>query len=256
MFGSSIYLRDREAFTGGSPQAVFEELWQQDRKGRLRTRAIIAAAALILGGYVVAPLFGVALAVLLGGADALYHWWRYTSTSVWRKGLRGEERMNRLLRFTLERRGYRVLHARTVPGHGIADQILFGPSGVWLIDNRAWHPETELLAYGGKLFIDDRTPSKYVRELNATAQTISRLLSESLDRIVPVTPVLAVHGGKLRKGRLTADGITLLRPLKLPRWPDRHAAADYSQEQVEELLRAAVYALPISGSVLARSRPA
>lgn len=253
MIGGSIYLRDRAAFTGGSPQAVFEDLWQRDRKSRLRTRAIIAAVALLLGGYAVSPFFGVILALLAAGADTLFHGWRYAATGVWRKGLRGEERMNRLLRVTLERRGYRVLHARTVPGHGVADQILFGPSGVWLIDNQAWHPETELSAYGGKLFIDDRTPSKYVRELTGSAQAIAGLLAQRLDRPVTVTPLLAVHGGKLRKGRLTADGITLLRPLKLVRWTDRHPTGDYTQEQVEELLRAAVYALPISGRTMSKA---
>jgi nuclease-like protein len=253
MIGSSIYLRDRAAFTGGSPQAVFEELWERERKSRLRTRGIIAAVALIVGGYVVSPLFGVAAALVAAAADWLVQWRRYAASGIWRRGLRGEERMSRLLRFTLERRGYRVLHGRTVPGSGTADQLLIGPSGVWLIDNQAWPPDTELIAYGDRLFVDDRTPSAMVKRITGTAATVSRLLSDRLDTKVTVTPLLAVHGGKLRRGALTADGITLLKPWRLLRWPGRNATADYTAEEVETLLRTAVYALPIGGRTMTRA---
>lgn len=253
MIGSSIYLRDRAAFTGGSPQAVFEELWERERRSRLRTRGIIAAVVLIVGGYAVAPLFGVAAALLAAAAHWFVQWRRYAAAGVWRRGLRGEERMARLLRVTLERRGYRVLHARTVPGHGTADQLLIGPTGVWLIDNQAWAPDTELSCYGERLFIDGRTPSALVKRINGTAATTSRLLSERWGSRVKVTPLLAVHGGKLPKGRLTADGITLLRPAKLLRWPARHATADYSPEEVEELMRLAVHTLPIGGRTMSRA---
>lgn len=253
MIGGSIYLRDRAAFTGGSPQAVFEELWERERKSRLRTRAIIAAVALIVGGYAVAPLFGAAAALATAAVHWFAQWRRYTAASVWRRGLRGEERLSRLLRVTLERRGYRVLHARTVPGHGTLDQLLVGPTGVWLIDNRAWPPDCELAAYGGRLFVDGRTPSDMVRRINGSAQAIARLLSERLDRPVTVTPLLAVHGGRLPGGRLSADGITLLRPLRLLRWPGRNATADYSPEEVEHILRTAVRVLPIGGRTMSRA---
>lgn len=251
MIGRSIYLRDRAAFTGASPQAVYEQLWQKDRKGRLRTRAIIAAAALLIGGKLVSPVFGVALALIVAAADALFHWRRRAAASVWRKGLRGDERMARLLRHTLERRGHRVLHRRTVPGDaGILDQLLIGPYGVWLIDNQAWHPETELAGYGGKLFIDDKTPSQFVNRLNDAASTVSERLSRHLGMDVPVTPLVAVHGGKLAKRQITADGITLLRPLRLLRLPARRPTADYTPAQVEAILRAANQTLPIGGRLM------
>lgn len=250
MIGSSIYTRGRDAFTGGSPQAVFETLWLQERKSRLRKRAIIAAVALILGGYVVSPVFGVVLAVLVGGADALAHWWRYRSAGVWRRGLRGEEQMARILRWTLERRGYRVLHQRVVPGHGSLDQLLIGPHGVWLIDNQAWHPDTELSEHGGRLFIEDRTPSQLVKRLNGTAAEVARLLSEHLGTELTVQPVLAVHGGKIRRRHFVADGIVVLSPWALVRWPSRNPTAELSPKQVEYLLRTAVYNLPIGGRTM------
>lgn len=250
MFGRSIYLRDRAAFTGASPQAVYEQLWQKDRKGRLRTRAIIAGVAVILGAQLVSPLFGVVLALVAGGGDALLHWRQHASAAVWRKGLRGDQRMARLLRFTLERRGHRVLHYRSVPGHETIDQLLIGPSGVWLIDNQAWHPETEISGFGGRLDIDGKTPSVLTNRLTGAARAVSELVSDTLGMEVPVRPLLAVHGGKLAKGLIIADGLTLLRPWRLPRWPGAHRVADYSPEQVEAILRAANQVLPINARLM------
>ena len=255
MFGSSIYTRGREAFTGGSPQAVYEELWLRGRKSRLRSCAITAAVALIVGGYVVSPLFGVVLGVIAGGGRALQFYRAYWAAGVWRRGLRGEERMAKILRWTLERRGYRVLHQRLVPGHGNLDQLLIGPHGVWMLDNQAWHPDTVLSEYGGELFLDDRTPSQLVKRLTGTAAEVSRVLSERLGIDVPVQPVLVVHGGRVRGRRFVADGIVVLGPWELLRWTSRHPNAELSPKQVENILRTAVYNLPIGGRTMPDSQP-
>ncbi|MEV3923897.1 NERD domain-containing protein [Actinomadura coerulea] len=245
MFGSSIYLRDRPAFTGGSPQAVYEELWQRGRKGRLRTRAFLAAATLVLCGLLVNAVFGIAMAVLVAVADTLVHWRIYSASRVWRLGLRGDQRMDRFLRYTLERRGHRVLHARTVPGHGIADELVIGPGGAWLVHNEAWSPGAEVSQHGGKLFIDGRTQTKLVRGLTARAEAAAEAVSRAAGTPVTVTPVLAVHGGKLARTPFTADGIVFAPPLKLIRWMRRNPTADRSPEEIEAIARAAVHALPV-----------
>lgn len=249
MIGSSIYLRDRAAFTGGSPQAVYAELWQRGRKGRLRTRAILAGATLILCGLLVNAVFGIAMAAAVASADAFVHWRLYNASSVWRRGLRGEERMNRLLRHTLERRGYRVLYERAVPGHGQADELVVGPGGVWLMHNEAWHPDAEISHHGGRLFIDGRTQSKLVNALTARADTAADLISRVAEVPVKVTPVLAVHGGGLVRTPFAADGIVFAPPLKLIRWMSRNPSADHSPDEIEAITRAAVHALPIGGRI-------
>lgn len=250
MIGRSIYLRESPAFTGGSPQAVYEELRLQDRKSRLRTRAILSAIALVIGGVAVSPLFGVVLGLVAAAVDTGIDQWKYARAGIWRRGLRGEEQMARLLRLTLERRGHRVLHSRLVPGHGQLDQLLIGPTGIWLIDNHAWSPDSEVAEHGGRLFLDGKTPSKMVKGLNASADTIGRLLSDRLGTDVLVRPLLAVHGGKIVNGPLTADGIVVLRPLQLVRWPGRHPFTEHSPEQVERIMRAAIQVLPIGGRTM------
>ncbi|MBX6766670.1 MAG: NERD domain-containing protein [Actinomadura rubrobrunea] len=229
---------------------MYEELWQRGQKARLRTRAILAGAALVLGAVLVNGVFGVAAALVVAAADTALHWWVHHRSHVWRRGLRGDERMARLLRFTLELRGHRVLHTRTVPGHGTIDQLLVGPGGVWLIHNDAWHPDTEINRFGGRLFIDGRTRTAMTRGLKETAATAGRLISERAGMELKVVPLHAVHGGKVKKDPFTADGIVFARPLRLLLWIIRHPHAALSPEDVETVARAAVHALPIGGRTM------
>ena len=244
MIGKSIYVRGRDAFTGGSPQAVYEELWAQGRKERLRLRAILAGGALLLGGQLVSIPFGILIGLLVAGLDLAYHSWKRAAAGLWRRGLTGDQRMNRLLRFTLERRGYRVLHSRSIPGHGKVDQLVIGPSGVWLIDNQAWHPDTEIEEYNGKLFIDGRSGRQMTDRLHTMAVAVAELLSQRLETDVLASAVVAVHGGRLRR-RLSANGISLLRAFQVPRWIQRQKYAPYTEEQVEQIAWTAVRVLPI-----------
>ncbi|WP_433472763.1 nuclease-related domain-containing protein [Spirillospora sp. CA-142024] len=207
-------------------------------------------ATLVLCALLVNAVFGILMAVLVASADTFVHWRIYTASRVWRLGLRGEERMNRFLRYTLERRGHRVLHARTVPEHGPADQLVIGPGGVWLVHNEAWAPGTEISQHGGRLFVDGRTQTKLVGGLTARAEAAAEAISRVAEVPVTVTPVLAVHGGKLVRTPFAADGIVFAPPLKLIRWMRRNPAADRSPEEVEAITRAAVHALPIGGRSL------
>ncbi|MFI0407376.1 nuclease-related domain-containing protein [Actinomadura sp. 3N508] len=204
-------------------------------------------AALILCGLLVNAAFGIVMALLIAAADTFVHWRVHHASSVWRRGLRGEERMTRVLRHTLERRGYRVLYGRVVPEHGPADQLVIGPGGVWLVHNEAWHPDAEISHHGGRLFIDGRTRSKLVGGLTAQAGAAAELISRVAEVPVKVTPVLAVHGGHLVRTPFTADGIVFAPPLRLVRWMSRNPSADYSPDEIEAIARAAVHALPIGG---------
>ncbi|MBE1537330.1 NERD domain-containing protein [Actinomadura algeriensis] len=253
MFGSSIYLRDRPALTGGSPQAIYADLWQRDQKKRLRTRAILAGGTLLAAGLLVNGVFGIASAILVAAADTFVHWRIYHASRVWRLGSRGDERMGRLLRLTRERRGHRVLHGRAVPGHGTVDQLVIGSDGLWLVHNEAWHPEAELSHHGGRLFVDGRTKTKLVREITARAEAAANLISEGAGTPVKVRPLLAVHGGEMpRRTRLfSADGIVFGTPLRLLRYMHRNPSADYSPDEIDAIMRAAVLALPIGGRQMA-----
>ncbi|MGI8328932.1 nuclease-related domain-containing protein [Actinomadura scrupuli] len=258
MSGGSFYFRDNPAFTGGSPQAIYEELWERGRRQRLIQRGIIAGVCLVLAGKLFSPAWGVFAALLAAGADMAYHGWRRAILRVWRRGQRGEQRTARVLRFTLEWRGYRVLHGRSVPGQGNADHLVIGPTGVWVIDNQAWDPETEFAVYGGKLFIGKDSASRTAVRLQKMADVIAELLSRELQTGIRVSPLLIAHGGRLPRKGLTGSGITVLRVYRLPGRILRtgtgkaDAGGDLlTPEQIDAVTQAVIHRLPIRDHTVA-----
>jgi hypothetical protein len=254
MSGGSFYFRDNPAYTGGSPQAIYEELWERGRRQRLIQRGIIAGVCLLLAGKLLSPVWGVVFGLLAAGADVGYRWWRRAMLSVWRRGQRGEQRTARVLRYTLELRGHRVLHGRSVPGAGNVDHLVIGPTGVWAIGNQAWDPETEFAVYGGKLFIGKDSASRTAVQLQKMADVIAELLSRELRTEVDVLPLLLAHGGRLPGKGLTGSGLTLLRVSRLPGWILRHGRPKDSRlttEQIDAVTQAAIHRLPIRGNTVA-----
>ncbi|MDN3356182.1 nuclease-related domain-containing protein [Actinomadura sp. DC4] len=248
MIGKSIYVADNPAFVGGSPQSIHEQLWAQGLRRRLQVRGAIAAAALVIGTWVLSLWWGLLLALVAAGADALWHWRKRAAESVWRKGQRGERRTARILRAFVEPRGFRVLHGRNIPGRGQLDHLVIGSTGVLLIENRAVPPETEIAEYGGTLYVDERPGKKMAAEFRETARLAAEMLGKRLDGEVPVEPVLVVYGGDLRRGRVSAEGITMLRAHRLPHWI-RNRRIRYTPEEIAAIYEAA-HSLPISRQAL------
>jgi hypothetical protein len=217
MIGKSIYVADNPAWVGGSPQAVHEQLWAQGRRRRLQTRGVLAAVGLVAGTWLVAPWAGVLAALAIAAVDTAIRWRERAASSVWRKGQRGERRTSRLLRL-LEWRGHHVVHGRLAPGHGQLDHLLIGPAGVLLIENRAVSPDTDITAHRDTLYVNERSGSKLATELRDKASATAALLAERLGEEVEVEVVGVVYGGTLRRGGVTAEGVTLLRAYELLPW--------------------------------------
>ncbi|HEX6469243.1 MAG TPA: NERD domain-containing protein [Streptosporangiaceae bacterium] len=246
MFGQSSYLRDNPAFVGHSDQAIYEQLWFKDRPKRLRVRAGMALVVLLLGTRL-APGIGLALAAAVAGADAIYHWRRHAASAVWRRAQRGDQRMARMLRFTVELRRYRVLPTRVVPGHGVADQLVVGPTGVWLLHNEAWSPDTEITLHGGRLFIGRSTAASIATALRDRAGAVAELLSRELRAEIRVVPLLAVHGGRVGRRPISVAGVTLMRPRRVLVRLVRRRHAYYTEAQIGHILEGAARVLPIGG---------
>jgi Nuclease-related domain len=248
MIGKSIYVADNPAFVGGSPQAVHEQLWAQGRRRRLQIRGALAAGALILVTWAASLPWGLLAAAVVAGADALWHWRARLASSVWRKGQRGERRTARVLRLTLEWRGHHVVAGRNIPGRGQLDHLVVGETGILLVQSQAVPPETEIAEYGGTLYVDEKPGATMAAELCETADRTAALLGERLDEEVRVEPVSVVYGGGLRRGLVVAEGVTLLRAHRLPRWI-RGRRVRYTPEQVAAIVNAASM-LPISRQAL------
>lgn len=237
MIGRSIYTRGNPVFSGDSPQAVYEQLWFLDRRKRLRNRAILAGIAFVAGTVLVAPWCGVALAALAALADNTYHWRRHAATAVWRRGQRGERRTARLLRVALTGKHHRVLSDRQIPGYGSVDHLVIGPSGVTVIADRAWSPETDIVTHREKLFVDDRNASELTRELRRAAEAVGTFLGGRTGVNVVPSALLVVRGGDMERAIMRADGVTLLRERRLLRW--FRGPAQFTPEELTALTAAA-----------------
>ena len=279
MVNRSIYARPNAAVTGGSEQAHHEHLWAAGQRRRLIVRGVIAVAALVAGAVLFNPIVGVVLAFLAAGADLLYNWRRHASTAAWRAGDEGRGHTDRLLRLLLEWRGFTVLRNRRPPGAETdgepaeddppdrVEHLVIGPTGVFLVHSLAWSPETQIGSYGGKLFFGKRSGEKKTAPVAAAARAVSAALSAALGEEIPVTAVVALHGGRLAgRTAIHSHGVTLLRAHRVPGWIRGHEvrrtaarggvrtgpaetgdaaerAEPYTPEQVEGLARTAARVL-------------
>ncbi|MDH2427439.1 NERD domain-containing protein [Sphaerisporangium sp. TRM90804] len=246
MPNGSIYVPPNDKYKWGTPSVMYELRWRETRPERRRRRHVMAVAGALLflafAFYRTLPM--PFLVGLLGGAavwagDAIVSWRMFEATAVWRGKRSGAVRTGRVLRRRLRRQGYRVLDGRAVPGKASIDHLVIGPGGVWVVDNEAWAPDTDIAAYGGKLFLGERSGSTVAAALVDVAHSMTELLSRESGIPIEAYPVLVVHGGRLRTGMLTAEGMTLLTPRKAAAWILGDAHAELDEEHVELLARTA-----------------
>ncbi|WP_283133219.1 nuclease-related domain-containing protein [Rhizohabitans arisaemae] len=225
-----------------------DAFWDAGRKQRLRVRGAIAGAGLVIGTLVWDFRVGLVLGVLAGLADLGYHWSGRYRSRVWRTGTQGPQETTKILRRNLRRRrGYTVLHRVKVPGHPQIDHIVIGRNGIWTLQSRAYALDTTLAAYGGKLFIGERTAPQLTAELRTASEAFAEMLSDKLGHQVQADPVIVVHGGELpRGGTLTVDGVTLVRAMTLGRWIRRHPETDFTPAEVQEIIRTTARLLPLA----------
>lgn len=249
MPGGSIYVTSDDPVHGLSPQVMYEQFWRKEADQRRKMRWVKAAggvaAGLVLAYRFAVPapvLAGLVCGVLAGAADMLWAWYSYEATAVWRGRRRGETITGRLLRRRLGRRGYRVLDGRAVPGEASIDHLVIGPGGVWVVDNEAWHPETEIARYGERLFLGEKYGSSVAKALVDASDSLAAVLSREAGIPVTIEPLLAVHGGELRR-TVTAEGLTLLKPRLVARWILSGSRMELDEQQVELLARTAARVL-------------
>ncbi|GLW12321.1 hypothetical protein Misp01_74490 [Microtetraspora sp. NBRC 13810] len=247
MPSGSIYVPRDDKFTGASHQQMYEKFWIEGTKERRRLRAVKAAVGLAVGiGLAIRfsipapPVVGVLVAALVAAADAFWSWKTHEDTAVWRGKRRGEVITGKVLRRGLAKEGYQILNGRAVRGAASVDHLVIGPGGIWIVDNEAFGPDTDLAQYGGRLFFGEKYGSAHAKALNDAAASLAGVLTEKSGVPVTIEPLLAVFGGRMPRGPVvTAEGLTLMRPKSLPKVIRQRATAALSDEQVELLARTA-----------------
>lgn len=217
---------------GGSAQAMARELRARER-GRLL--AMVAAGGLalgLLGLLLIGWRFG--LVGALWGSGGVLVWQRRTGDAArWAKGAAGERRTARMLR-PLERRGYVVLHDRSIPrSRANLDHLVIGPCGVIVVDSKNWAKDRVIKGRGRRLKVGRVGGKKVVGSATYERDRVEQELARALGRSVPVSVVLAIHGAKVSPFRPVAtQGVPLLAARSVRRWitrqPDRLSAAEHA----------------------------
>jgi hypothetical protein len=173
----------------------------------LTWRAPLVAAAGLLAGTLAAQA-GLPRAGLASLAVAALVGWRLRfrpsdQARAWQRGAAGERRTTRLLD-RLGRDGYVVFHDLAMPDSPAnLDHLVVGPSGVFVIDSKAWsgqvHQSSDGLIWHNHYRLD-----RTLATIRWQAETLGRLLD------VPVAPLVCVHGAHVQGGGLRAQGVAVV----------------------------------------------
>lgn len=134
----------------------------------------------------------------------------------WRRGAEGERRTAQLLA-PLRRLGWTVLHDRRIPGSAAnIDHLVVGPTGVWVIDSKSWRGRIKVLG-DGRLWYGRRCLDDDLRVVRWAATEVGRAVGGhgQTRELLPVHPVLCIHGVRLPSPQLPFDGVTLAAPQAL-----------------------------------------
>ncbi|MFC6883915.1 MULTISPECIES: nuclease-related domain-containing protein [Actinomadura] len=160
--------------------------------------------AAIVIGVVFAVVFdiriGLTAAVAAVVVDVVRRARRSSSVPAWQKSSAAERRTEKQLR-SLERNGYRVLHARAVPrddegvSDGRIDHLVIGPSGVYAIDSEKWDKRLPVRTLSHrKLFHGPFNKKDRLDEARWEADQASKIIGGQVGFEVPVQPSVAIYG--------------------------------------------------------------
>ncbi|WP_245930421.1 nuclease-related domain-containing protein [Allonocardiopsis opalescens] len=226
---------------------TYGDLLKDPQKRLWAIRIGIALAAGLVGTLVFDWRLGLSLALIAGVAHTVYVSQQESSVDAWRKGKAkvtvAHRRTERALR-RLERDGYRVLHARTIPGMSASvDHLVIGRNGVFVIDSEGWDERLPVTTKPEKLYHGPFHKMDRLDEANREAVRAGELLSEALKREVRTHPGLALYGPTLRWDILVIRGVAVFTGRKVRKFV-RRGTDDLSDTDIEKITEAAERVLP------------
>ncbi|MFI6520993.1 NERD domain-containing protein [Spirillospora sp. NPDC050679] len=163
-------------------------------------RAAVAIVIGVLVSIVLGVRLGVTAAIVAVIVDTVRQSRRSSSVAAWQKSSAAERRTEKQLK-SLERKGYRVLHARAVPrddegvSDGRIDHLVIGPSGVYAIDSERWDKRLPVRTLSHrKLFHGPFNKKDRLDEARWEAEQASRIIGGQVGFDVPVQPSVAIYG--------------------------------------------------------------
>ncbi|XVQ09242.1 nuclease-related domain-containing protein [Spirillospora sp. CA-255316] len=179
---------------------AFDGALKDPRVKRWLVRAAIAVVLCLVLTVAFTLRIGLTAAVLAVVADVVRSSRKDSSVPAWQKSSAAERRTEKQLR-SLEKGGYRVLHARAVPrddegvSDGRIDHLVIGPSGVYAIDSEKWDKRLPVRTLSHrKLFHGPFNKKDRLDEARWEADQASKIIAGRVGFEVPVQASVAIYG--------------------------------------------------------------
>ncbi|SEN46999.1 nuclease-related domain-containing protein [Nonomuraea pusilla] len=226
-------------------RASVRDLLQQPRVRRLGTRAVVALVAAVVVGFLAADWrVGVTAGIVAAIGEAVYRARSHSSVPAWRRASAAERRTEAQLR-SLQRNGYRTLHARAIPdSEAQIDHLVVGPTGVYAVDSEKWDRRLPVRVQSGKkLFHGPFDMKPRLTEAKWEATRAGELISARYGREITVVPSLAVYGPPVPWKIMTIRGVDVYQGDRARKWITKRERA-LTQEEIDRIYEIAAEVLP------------
>ncbi len=211
---------------------------------RWALRCAVAAAVGLAAGLLTADVrIGVTFGLGTVVAFTVHASRRQSEVPRWRRPSAAQRRTEAQLK-VMKRLGYRVLHARGIPGgNGQIDHFIVGRRGAFAIDSEAWDKRLPLRNKLEKLYHGRFSKNERIDEALEEARTAQRLISEELGREIRVRASLAIYGPGMPWDSHNLRGVDIITGTKVRKWL-RTGKDRLSEEEIEAIYNAAAKVLP------------
>lgn len=203
--------------------------------------AVVVAIAVgaLTSDWRIGVTFGIATLVGL----MVYFSRRESEIPRWRKPSAAQRKTEAQLK-VMKQLGYRVLHARAVPGgNGQIDHFIVGRRGAFAIDSESWDKRLPLRNKLEQLYHGRFSKNERIDEALEEAKRAEELISAELGREIKVRASLAIYGPGMPWDSHRLRGVDIITGTKVRKWL-RTGRDRLTETEIEEIHRAAEKVLP------------
>ncbi|WP_026122940.1 nuclease-related domain-containing protein [Nocardiopsis halotolerans] len=225
-------------------RAVYGSLRSNQSVRRWTLRGGVATVVSVLTGLLTSDWrIGVTFGIIVLVGMMVHASRRESEIPRWRRPSAAQRRTEAQLK-VMKRLGYRVLHARSVPGgNGQIDHFIVGRRGAFAIDSESWDKRLPLRnkleqLYHGRFNKNDR-----IDEALEEAKRAEELINNALGREIKVRASLAIYGPTMPWDSHRLRGVDIITGTRVRKWL-RTGRDRLTETEIEEIYQAAEKALP------------
>ncbi|GAA1453312.1 hypothetical protein GCM10009602_59240 [Nocardiopsis tropica] len=225
-------------------RAVYGALKENQSARKWIVRGGAATAVTVVFGLLTSDWrLGATLGLLTLVGTMVYYSRRESEIPHWRKPSAAQRRTEVQLK-VMKQLGYRVLHARAVPGgNGQIDHFIVGRRGAFAIDSESWDKRLPLRNKLEKLYHGRFSKNERIDEALEEAKRAEELISTELGREIKVRASLAIYGPGMPWDSHRLRGVDIITGTKVRKWL-RSGRDRLTETEIEEIYKAAEKALP------------